>query len=286
MSNATTKTECPPPGVYPSVPEAEYRAWDAANQSTLKADERSMAHTKYAIDHGIEETNSMRLGTAAHVALLEPKRFRECVAVMKKVNGRTNEGKEYRKQFEADNAGKTIIDDEQYAQARAMWRAVMMHPEARKLIEADGPTEVCAVWDDKETGLRCKARLDKYVPGVLALDIKTTRDASDEFFPREFTDRGYHRQLAWYRDGFKAASGSDTPFVFIVVENDGYAGVRVFRPDDFLYRLGWSENRRALLAYAECVKSGVWPGYPTGIQVLEPTEWMRKRYPEHEEWRQ
>ena len=46
-----TRTDPPPPGIYPDVPEAEYRAWDAYNWSSLKRCAISMEQFKYDWDH-------------------------------------------------------------------------------------------------------------------------------------------------------------------------------------------------------------------------------------------
>ena len=58
----------PPPGVYQSIPAADYHAWDAVSSSFIKM----FALNPFAAKNvPVEETAAMILGSACHVFILE-----------------------------------------------------------------------------------------------------------------------------------------------------------------------------------------------------------------------
>lgn len=103
----------------------------------------------------------MVLGSALHAAMLEPKTFRDLYCCGIKVDRRTKAGKIEWAAFEAENAGKDILTAESWATCEAMADAIWAHPLASEILSGPGMQEVCAVWDDPETGVRCKSRMDR-----------------------------------------------------------------------------------------------------------------------------
>jgi hypothetical protein len=43
--------------------------------------------------------------------------------------------------------------------------------------------------------------------------------------------------------------------------------------DDDVLEAARRENRRLLNRYAECKRTGIWPGYPAGIQQINLPRW-------------
>src|SRR3546814_7327030 len=80
--------------------------------------------------------------------------------------------------WEAENAGKIVLSADDFALIEAMHTALMRDPEVAALF-AEGESEVTLRWVDEATGLRCKARADRWNRRRRYMaDLKTTDDAS------------------------------------------------------------------------------------------------------------
>lgn len=278
----TTTTNIPTqPGVYPNVPFADYLCIDAWNHSTLSVGVKyTMRHVRHARDNrGGHASDSMRIGSALHAWMLERERYAELVAVSPVFNRRTKDGRAWAEAFESEHAGKVVLDADEEATVKAMGAAIGMHPRARKLALTPGDRECVVIWDDERSGLRCKARIDKLIRSAgIGVDIKTTRDASPDAFEKSVLDYCYHTQLAFYADGWKAATGEELSFFILAVENDEPHGVAVYQIDDETMDIGRFEMRRVLAEVAACVKSGRWTGYADAVIPIGLPAWKKKQY--------
>jgi hypothetical protein len=156
--------------------------------------------------------------------------------------------------------------------------AVLTHPTASFLLSDDGAVELSIVWLDKETGLLCKCRLDKYSAGLKAItDLKTTTDASPDKFSRAIYDYGYEIQGAHYLNGAAAAGIDATTFGIIAVENDAPWCVAVYELEPEAIGLGYDQARRLMQRYAECRRAGKFPGYPTEINRIGVPTWAANK---------
>ena len=261
------------PGLYQSIPRGEYEALrDAANYSTLKLFERSAAHAKDALDHPKPPSDAMEVGQALHLAVLEPERFKSEVARLPKMDRRTKEGKALWADFEANHKGCIILDGDDYERVLGMQAAIRSHPEASLLFAPGGMNEATAIWQDAETGLTCKARLDKLTTfyGQSAIpDLKSTPDARWKSFRWKVKDYSYHAQMAFYLDGLATLAPRDRFPIWVAVESERPFGVICHQPGEGILAEGRQLYRKWLVEYAECKKSGVWPCYASGIEVVE-----------------
>ncbi len=154
-----------------------------------------------------------------------------------------------------------------------MARAVWAHPLAGKMLREGGP-ELTMKWTDPETGLICKGRADYFDPSVaMAIDVKSTEDASPHGFARSVANYGYHRQNAFYDDGFEACGAPLEHFVFIAVEKRAPYLVGLYNLDEADVSLGREWTRRNLDRLAECVERGDYPGYSQEIETLSLPRW-------------
>jgi hypothetical protein len=62
-------------------------------------------------------------------------------------------------------------------------------------------------------------------------------------------------------------------FVFAAVESDWPHVAAPYMLDDDVLEAARRENRRLLNRYAECKRTGIWPGYPAGIQQISLPKW-------------
>jgi hypothetical protein len=174
------------------------------------------------------------------------------------------------------NAGYTPIAPDDAARIDAMAEAVLAHPTARAILEVAVHREV-SVFGEVD-GVPCRARFDAISDGtrsgVIAADLKTGDDATPNGFTHSIMKYGYDFQQGWYGDVHLASEGVavDT-FAFLVVEKSAPFEVAVHRLPDMWVQMGRRKGQEARRIYAECVSSGVWPGYDTDVQVLEPPAW-------------
>lgn len=258
--------------VLANLPHDEYLALDALSSSGAKDILRSPAFYRWRKDHPSEPTPSMVLGTALHMAVLEPERFERTVVVDPGFDRRTKPGKADAEQWASNLPPEALIlQAPQMELVRGMQGAIEHHPYAARLLDDIQP-ELSILWD--ADGVQCKARLDALGIGHnVLIDIKTSSDASWDSFAKSAANFGYHIQAAHYIDGAKAAGYGKRTMLFVVVENTPPHQVAVYVLDDEAVRAGEVKMARARELYLECVAQDQWPGYQETIQVLSLPKW-------------
>ena len=264
-------------GVHASVPERVYhgRVLGLASKSALDLVHRSPAHYKAWVDgHEAPPTPAMVFGRALHMALLEPERFARKFATQPGFGDcRFKENKARRDEWRRDNAGREPISSADAERIAGMVASVRAHPLASKLL-VGGRAELTVRWRDGGTGLECKVRADYYVQDRgLLIDVKSTEDAGPTEFAKSCARYGYHRQHAFYRDGFRAAKLPAEHFVFIAVEKEPPYAVATYVLDDDAVARGEDSIADDMATLARCLKTGEWPGYETSIRVLTLPRW-------------
>lgn len=251
----------------------EYLSIDAINISSLLSGyskgQNTMAHLRYALDNKPESTDALRVGIAVHMAVLEPEEFskRHIYFPHPSCDAKVRRGKEWEK-FAFENRDKTILTEDQAKSVVEMRDALFKFPPFKKLNASKGRNEVAAIWTDEETGLLCKGMIDRMCEwnGYTALpDIKTCVCASKEDFAKTIGNFGYHARAAWYLDGLDVISPKDRRFFWFLVEKEAPHLCNWFDAHDdgdALVTQGRKVYRKILNQYAECLKSGEWPGYP------------------------
>lgn len=158
------------------------------------------------------------------------------------------------------------------AEVDAMAEAVLSHPTARVLLEQEGNPEASVFGTDPETGVECRARFDFL--GRVGVDLKTFHGAATAVkFAKAVADHGYHVQGAHYDDTLQFVGEQIDAFAFIVVEKEPPYLVAVFVLDEDYREIGTARAKRARELFAASRDSGVWPGYPSQIQIARPPQW-------------
>lgn len=265
-----------PHGIHAGVPAHEYhqRVLGVASKSALDLVNRSPAHYLEWV-RGAEEESSDALffGSAFHMALLEPEVFAANYAVRPKYDRRTKGGKAASELWDVTHPGVTAISEDMASRIIAMVAAVASHPLAGKMVR-DGEPELSAYWQDKETGVECKARADYYVRGrKMLVDVKTTEDARPDHFQRDLAKYGYARQAAMYLEAFQALGEDVQFFCFAVVEKHAPFAVATYVLDANAMARGSYSIRGDLETLAECMKTDTWPAYAIGLQEISLPAW-------------
>ena len=246
------------------VSNAEYRKMEGLSSSDIKTMMKSFATWKYYKDHPEEDndTPSLRFGRACHKFMLEPYDFGNEYAVVPKVDGRTKEGKEAKKEFLKQAEGKELIDEETYDKLVDMRDMLYKTPYVKNLI--NGEHEKSFFWTDEATGIKCKCRPDsfgKFGNHNIIVDYKTTENAETSAFMRSALKYNYDVQAAHYTAGLEAIYGKDYQFIFIAQETKPPYLVNVLQADSYFMENGREVRGVMLETYKKCLELGEYPAY-------------------------
>lgn len=229
-----------------------------------------------------EPTPAMVLGTMTHCAVLEPDTFADRYAIAPKFDRRTTAGKADDAAFRAAlKYGQEIAEKIMVDQAHAMAASVRRIAPVAQLL-ASGDAEVSAYFTEPASGVQCRIRPDWVSPagdGVILADLKTCLDASPAGFARAVANFSYDLQAAFYSDGWEYATGQKVHgFVFMAVEKEHPFAAAPYMLDESDIDRARRKYGRLLMAYAECLRSNVWPGYtqPEEIRLLKLPTWATK----------
>jgi len=264
------------PGIYKGITRAQYESIPAVNQSTLKLLKPTAMHGKYAIEHPRKSSEQMSIGTATHTCLLEPSKIKSSFIEMPDVDGRTKEGKDAKAQFEEMAQGRTVFQKKDMDLVRGCVEAAKKHPGFMQLLAGAKAKEVVVVWNDALTSIACKALIDivgEAGGAWVVCDVKTSRNADRPQFQKDILKYGYHIQAAFYVDGVMAHTRCNAPFIIAVVENEPPHAVAIYEMGMDSIEIGRKEYRRLMALYDECCKSGVWPGYPNELSIIDIPHW-------------
>lgn len=246
--------------------ECVYSELPGVHITGLKEMRKSPKHFKHRLDNPRKPTAAMELGTAAHVAILEPERFLREFALWNSTDAETGATRQRRgkawEEFQLLNKGRTIIRDEEYDLAIALRDAVRSDPVAMRYL-AMGQPEVAMTWRDKHTGVECCGRID-WVTRVdnhpAIVDVKSTRNAGEFWFSRDVARLDYHLQSAYYSDGYEEVTGKSPRNVVIAVESSPPHDVVTYIVPEEVAEIGRDSYRQLLELHKACAASGEWPG--------------------------
>jgi len=261
----------PAPGIYKDVPREDYDRLAAANYSALKHFRQSPKHARHKMTARPEATAAMEVGRATHLRVFEPDLYADEFIAAPAIDRRTKAGKTAWADFQAKANGRTVLTADEAAAVAQIETAIQGHPSAQNLQAADGLIELTVVWQDEATGLRCKARVDKYCrvhDQNVIVDLKTTAQIDDHSVQRQAHTLGYFMQAGWYREGLNQVQPADRANVLIWAESRAPFDVRVMMLDNDDVEDGRLEMLGLLRQYHEATKSGNWPGYGDGVLHL------------------
>jgi len=237
------------PGIYNDLPNKEYHADPALSNSMMSKLYKGPEYLKAAMDKPIEPTNTMMFGSAYHCKVLEPHLFHSLFKVVPKGG------------YKVTEKGIITIPDEHgtsggYNDILAM-AEVLKNDEVAANLLSGGEAEVSYFWKHPKHGFMCKCRPD-YRKGDILIDLKTTKDSSEEGFPWELGGWGYHRQGDHYMCGVAASKVATENFVIIAQEKKYPYKVGIYRLEEEDLYLGHEENKRIYSKYEECISTGAW----------------------------
>jgi hypothetical protein len=266
------------PGIHLNIPDREYFQLPGLSSTGIKHLLRSPAHYKHSLTHRVEK-QAFDVGHAAHAKILGV----GMGVIAYPDEHLTPSGNVSTKATtvawasEQRAAGLVPVAPDQIRAADAMAESVLAHPEARPLFE-DGNPEASLIWDDPETGVRCRGRADYlqerngHSRGV-AVDLKTTRNADPREFARTAVNFGYGEQAVHYSNGLEVLAGDPPPFLHVLVESEAPHLVSVVELDAVFQFIAAQRVRRAIDTYAQCVATDTWPGFAPIVHPVSPPIW-------------
>ena len=269
------------PGQY-NITNEQYHASEGISSSGLKLFARSPAHYYAAyLDPNRQprkETPAFELGSLIHSAVLEPEKyFAQFYPLPRKLDRRLKDDKLEAEFHEGKAAemGMKVITAEQHQTCERIVEAVHNSPAGSFLFGQAGLVEQSFYWQDWQHGVLCKARPDKLLPQYATiLDLKSTTSAAKSDFARHAYNFEYHISAAFYMRGVEAVTGEAVKsFVFFPFEKEPPYACAFYEPDAQMLQAANNRIDTILANYAECLRTGEWPGYPQEIEPISLPAW-------------
>ncbi len=259
-------------GIFPGMDEKEYRDSIGISGSLLTSGD-TMAEIKWKMDHPEEPTDSMNLGTAIHLAFLQPEL---CESRLAWFSGdlRSNAAKSEYAALEV--SGKIILRDKDRFNFQGILTALKLNEDVQDILKNEAEKELSIFSPYADVQLKgCLDWLGLYNGTPHIVDLKTCQDASPIGFAKEVLDRKYHVKMALYKTILEELEYENVQCMWIAAESKPPWQIAVYRPDEVMLKKGQLKFKYLLTEFLKCKESGQWPGYRAGIQELELPPYSR-----------
>lgn len=278
--------------------EDHHNSYEAISSSSLKV----LLDSPYSYlsqvndrQNGIhkEPTKSMKFGTLAHMAVLEPEKFREKFLIAPDFGDQRKKENKLSKELWFLQTPKDAVifySQEEYDDFIGVISAIASHPKARNMFK-EGVSEVSGFYKDEKTGLLCRFRPDfiSTRPDLnLFLDFKTARSSAYREFQNQIWAYRYDIQIVMYREGIKAITGRyPDASAWVVTENKRPYEVAVYEADYKLIEVATEWYHFALALLKKCIVEKNFPqrqreiqkmGLPTYAEMeVIPTDYLNNK---------
>ena len=218
-------------------------------------------------------------GRAAHALMLGEPEFNAKFIVSPYETYQTNNARAWR-----DAQTKQIVKVADMVIIQEMCQALKKSTQASRAFKVGQP-EKSIIWQHKETGIWLKARPD-WMPDDLSkefiIEYKTAATLKPRVLSADVFKYGYHMQAAMFLDGLAAVGRDKVLGVAHVVQEKEppyLADLRMFSPEQI--ELGRREYLHALFVFANCLKTGKWPGWTSEPQFFDTPLYIQKQMEDH-----
>lgn len=269
--------------IIDNMPADDYFSVEAASNSGLKLIRQSPAHFKYREPEDYD-TRAKEIGSAIHMALLEPERFNSHYLVAE-ADVRTDA--KY-KGLKADVGGARVLTRPEHKRIIGMQSAAYRNSRFAGYMKKAGRNELSVFSKDPLTGVPVKCRFDRKGDSLWAFDLKKCQDARGSEFTKAISNYGYYMQVVFYSQVWEWETGEKMncarDFPLLALEEKAPHGCVFHDLDEVALMLGRRHMREALDTYARCLDSGIWPGYESESEDTSVTSWMANELIEDSEF--
>jgi hypothetical protein len=233
-----------------------------------------------------KHANVFDVGSAAHLAVLEPEQYDARVVEVHHPDYKTKAAQELRDG--AYEAGKVPILDKEKPVIVKIAEAIF---ERAGSYFTGGEAEVSLTWD--WDGVPCKARPDYLIrERGLIVDLKTTTTCNPQAIARKAWNEGWASRVVWYKEAAMAIPGArpgwsglgrGPRYIFVVIEVKPPHLIQLFELDERAEAWGQQIVRRGLRLFRECMAKGEWPAYGDGVQKLSLPAWSEYQLADREQ---
>jgi exodeoxyribonuclease VIII len=221
-----------------SLLNEDYQKIKGISSSMLKEAKTPTHLLRYLTKEWVKK-DAFEIGTAFHTMFLEPQRFEYVLfddsVICEQIGGTnpraTSKYKTWKSEFIEHHSGSSILDKDAFKVMYSASKRVESFPVIKSLVEY-GKIER-SYFIELNDGLKLKVRpdcltqLNKRLVDLLGfgkendflnLSVKTSKDASQEGFRREFYKYGYHMSESFYKDILEAGTGENVHTIILAVE--------------------------------------------------------------------
>ena len=266
----------------PKVPNDWQTRTGHVSGSALKKMKESPTH--FIEEEKKEPTDAMIFGSAYHCYILEPSEFDKKYFVFDeqdildklitegaKSPRATNAYKEWNQAQLIRAEGKIMIDMVTMDVIKKMKDRLFSHRYTAQLL-TNGVAEksfyiTIKTSEDKEVKIIMRTDYLKMQKRAV-IELKTTKDASKEGFPKECANFDYQIPAAMYKDFMEKISGDEIPwsFFFIAQETSAPYAFNIFEASGQFISVGRYEYELLMMLYLQCKENNKWPGYQVWCQ--------------------
>lgn len=207
-----------------------------------------------------EMSAAMRLGLACDYTVLSGRAADVTVIEEKLVRSTSKESMAKKDQIKTEALAKdgVWLTHSENVRLQRMVDACAKDREFQELLAKNHEAQKRLFWTCQWTGLPKRGTLD-YVADQI-IDLKTTGswNLHHRRIFRHIFDRGTHRQLAMYQEGWLTLTGQKLPTSIVYVGNDQPHDVVVIPVDQTVVDLGCEENRQTCNDLADALAYGDW----------------------------
>jgi hypothetical protein len=229
----------------------------------------------------VEPTAATSLGSAAHCLILEgADAFAKFYRVKPEgMNFATKEGKAWR-----DNGDpREVVTYDDYLRIKNMAAGIAQSRTnlglltgARREVTLIDRQWFCDTEENRPIYLKSRpdAMNDKH---RIAVNLKTCEDAREDAVRKALHNYDHYVSAALCLDMLKELTGEDWQYWLLFVEKSPPFATRRVTLKPTVLEWGRMRYRRAVAKFAECVKTGVWPGYADETIEADLPVWAEKQ---------
>lgn len=230
--------------------------------SALSAFKKSPNHLLAYWERDFVSSAAQAKGSLIHTLVLEPEKYDTDYAVYE---GKVRRGKEW-EAFKAVNSDKTIINTNEYFEARKIADKVLESDLALDLLMRTTETEQHVEWE--YGGLGFHGFIDGVGEDDFIFDLKTCQCSEPSKFSKDAFNYGYYLQAAMYLQATKKKD-----YYIIAAETQAPYNVQVYKLTQDLIDYGL--NQYKMLVDEFVTWNGEQIGYSQTVEELDLPNWLK-----------